>query len=100
MNAEIVQGRQITKDTLVPIGVVSGFLIILIGGVLWLSEIRSIAASNKEQIIAIHEDIDEINDSRAEYRKRLWESIRRQDERLARIEGKLQVIYDTLKKKD
>ena len=75
-------------NTLIPVSV----LVAVVGGVFWLTSIFVLAENNADAIISLKKEVQLTNDSRAEYRRRLWEAIRKQDARLARIEGKLDVI--------
>ena len=86
--------QTISRETLVPLGAAIAALVIVIGGILWLTEIFAIANSNLEKIDRIESEIGKIEESRTYYRSRLWESIWNQDERLARIEGKLDVLIE------
>ena len=78
----------LNQHTLIPVSV----LLIVVGGVFWLTSIFVLAETNATAIIELRDDIALTNKSRAAYRQRLWEAIRSQDARLARIEGKLDVI--------
>lgn len=78
----------ITEATLLPISLV----IAMLGGAAWLTKMYSIAADNKLQIAAIYEDLDEVEASRNFRRSQLWDRINDQDKRLARIEGKIDIL--------
>jgi len=99
MNAASNEQRKITRDTLIPVGTVVTAIAVLVGGILWLTEIRSIAAQNSREILKIEDTLDKLNRENFILKQRLFDRINSQDKRLARIEGKLEVIYDTLKEK-
>lgn len=81
-----------TASTLIPVSV----LLVVVGGVFWLSTMYAMAVGNAAAITKLHEQIEDTNSSRAAYRSRIWEAIRDQDKRLASIEGKLDVIRDLM----
>lgn len=82
MMEPVERSRYLGKDTLVPVGAVLTIIIVLIGGILWLTEIRSIAAQNQDEISDIKDSLRVINSV---------------DQRLSRMEGKLEIIYDSVK---
>ena len=88
----------INDKTLVPIFYVAVTLATVVGAIAWLTEIRSLAKTNTDQILKLERVVIDINNSLASYRTRLWESIRTQDKRLARIEGKLDVLLGSEKR--
>lgn len=99
MNADSRTQTRITQETLLPMGLVITAIIVLVGGILWLTEIRSLAAQNSREIMKIEKTLDQLNNEHLILKQRLFDRINSQDKRLARIEGKLEVIYDTLKSK-
>ena len=72
----------ISKSTLVPLSLVATVIFVLVGGILWLTDIRGIAKANWIRISDIQQDLKDLGD---------------QNERLARIEGKLDVIHEIVK---
>lgn len=92
MDEQLNRKNMLSSETFIPIVWVGTIIIVLIGGILWLTEIRGVAVANKDSIKRIEQEVTDINETRAAYRTRIWESIRSQDKRLARIEGKIDIL--------
>ena len=71
---------KITELTLLPISLV----IVIIGGVVWLTQIYALANSNKTSVV-------EIKDRQESVYNRLDSNLNSIDRRLSRIEGKLNI---------
>lgn len=82
--------RIINQHTLIPL---SGIAVAM-GAVFWLTNVYASVLSNTAAVKELKSSVQSTDDSRAEYRQRLWQAIRSQDKRLAVIEGKLDVIAD------
>ena len=85
---------KITSETMIPLS----FIVVLAGAILWLGTMYSDISHANLEISNLRSDIVKINESRAEYRKRLWESQRSIDRRLSQIEGKIDLLINVDKK--
>ena len=83
---------KISERTALPLSVVAVILVTVVGGVLWLSEIRALAIRNSERINVIEASIEATRNYRAE----IWRSVTDQEKRLGRIEGKIDTIVETI----
>jgi hypothetical protein len=84
---------KISLDTVVPLSLLGA----ISGGVFWFSAMYSDLTHATAEIAAIKINIKQINQSRAEYRKRLWENQRSIDRRLSQIEGKIDFLIEKKK---
>lgn len=93
----------ILEDSKFHIGVNTWFplvsLPLIVGVIAWLTTMFSYTQQNAEAISMIRKEVSAINDSRDGYRKHMWDSIRDQDKRLARMEGKIDALLNHHEKK-
>jgi hypothetical protein len=80
-------------DTMVPISIFG----VLAGGIFWLSTMYTQVVNARHEIEGIKQHISEINESRADYRSKLWHNQRSIDRRLSKIEGKIDFLVERIK---
>jgi predicted type IV restriction endonuclease len=86
-------GRHVTiSDGLNKWSAPLGAMSILIGGVVWLTELHSIAKDNHDQILSIQMDLDNSKD-------KIEVRLNDLEERLARIEGKIDMLVEHRKRR-
>lgn len=87
--------EKITQDTMIPLY----FLVVIVGGVFWLSNMYAGIESAKADIASMKKNMEKDEDQKAEVKSMIWQNQTSIDRRLTKIEGQIEYIVKQIEKK-